>query len=64
MADFDIKEISALKLKLRIIEKATLAGWIIIILGLYYDWETIPGLAVVTIIILYIIKGRFRKQLK
>ena len=64
MADFDIKEISALKLKLRIIEKATLAGWIVVILGLYYDWDTIPGLTIVTIIILYIIKGRFRKQLK
>ena len=64
MADFDIKEISALKLKLRIIEKAILVGWIVVILGLYYDWDTIPGLTIVTIIILYIIKGRFRKQLK
>ena len=41
MADFDIKEIASLKRQLRIIEKLTLAGWILIIAGFYYDWDTV-----------------------
>ena len=64
MADFDIKEIASLKRQLRIIEKLTLVGWILIIAGLYYDWETVPGLAIVAEIVLYILKGRLRKKLK
>ena len=64
MADFDIKEIASLKRQLRIIEKLTLVGWILIIAGLYYDWETVPGIAIVVEIILYILKGRLRKKLK
>ena len=64
MADFDIKEIASLKRQLRIIEKLTLVGWIVIIAGLYYDWETVPGLAIVAEIVLYILKGRLRKKLK
>lgn len=64
MADFDIKEIASLKRQLRIIEKLTLVGWILIIAGLYYDWKTAPGLAVIVQIVLYIMKGRLRKKLK
>ena len=63
MADFDIKEIASLKRQLRIIEKLTLVGWILIIAGLYYDWETVPGIAIVVEIILYILKGRLRNTL-
>ena len=64
MADFDIQEIASLKRQLRIIEQLTLVGWILIIAGLYYDWETVPGLAIVAEIVLYILKGRLRKKLK
>lgn len=65
MTDFDIKEINALKLKLRIIEKGTLVGWVLLILSIYYDWDDpYPGLLIVAIIALYIVKGRFRKRLK
>ena len=38
MADFDIRDIAALKVKLQIIEKLVLADWILIILSMYYDW--------------------------
>ena len=64
MADFDIKEIASLKRQLRIIEKLTLAGWILIIAGFYYDWESVPGIMLVVQIVLYILKGRLRKKLK
>ena len=64
MADFDIKEIASLKRQLRIIEKLTLAGWILIIAGFYYDWDTVPGIMLVVQIVLYILKGRLRKKLK
>ena len=33
MADFDIRDIAALKVKLQIIEKLVLADWILIILS-------------------------------
>lgn len=64
MADFDIKEIASLKRQLRIIEKLTLAGWILIIAGFYYGWDTVPGIMLVVQIVLYILKGRLRKKLK
>ena len=64
MADFDIKEIASLKRQLRIIEKLTLAGWILIIAGFYYGWDTVPGIKLVVQIVLYILKGRLRKKLK
>lgn len=53
MADFDIKEIASLKRQLRIIEKLTLAGWILIIAGFYYGWDTVPGIMLVVQIVLY-----------
>ena len=56
MADFDIKEIASLKRQLRIIEKLTLAGWILIIAGFYYGWDTVPGIMLVVQIVLYILK--------
>ena len=41
MADFDIRDIAALKVKLQIIEKLVLADWILIILSMYYDLSLI-----------------------
>ena len=44
MADFDIRDIAALKVKLQIIEKLVLADWILIILSMYYDWGGVDHL--------------------
>lgn len=63
MADFDIKEIANLKLKLRIIERATIIGWVLIVLGIYKDYP-FAGFAVVLVIILYIVRARYKKKLK
>ena len=54
MADFDIRDIAALKVKLQIIEKLVLADWILIILSMYYDWGGWITCLIVIQIILYI----------
>ena len=64
MADFDIRDIAALKVKLQIIEKLVLADWILIILSMYYDWGGWITCLIVIQIILYIYKSKLRKQLK
>ena len=56
MADFDIRDIAALKVKLQIIEKLVLADWILIILSMYYDWGGWITCLIVIQIILYIYK--------
>lgn len=64
MADFDIKEIAALKVKLQIAEKLVLADWILIILSMYYDWDGWIGTLMLAQIILYVYSGKLRKRLK
>lgn len=64
MADFDIKEIAALKVKLQIVEKLVLADWILIILSMYYDWEGWMATLIFAQFILYVYKGKLRKRLK
>ena len=64
MADFDIRDIAALKVKLQIIEKLVLADWILIILSMYYDWGGWIASLIGVQIILYICKTKLRKQLK
>lgn len=64
MADFDIRDIAALKVKLQIIEKLVLADWILIILSMYYDWGGWIASLIGVQIILYIYKTKLRKQLK
>ena len=64
MADFDIKDIAALKVKLQIIEKLVLADWILLILSMYYDWGGWIASLIGLQIILYIYKAKLRKQLK
>lgn len=58
MADFDIRDIAALKVKLQIIEKLVLADWILIILSMYYDWGGWITCLIVIQIILYIYKSK------
>lgn len=64
MADFNVKDIAALKLKLQIIEKIFMAGLIGMVLGFYYDWDPATGILVVGLIVLQIIKVRLRKKLR
>lgn len=64
MADFNIKEIEDLKFRLQIIERASLAGLVFVVLGFYYDWDPYTGFVVVGLIILQIMKGQLRKKLK
>ena len=64
MADFDIRDIAALKVKLQIIEKLVLADWILIILSMYYDWGGWIASLIGVLIILFIYKTKLRKQLK
>lgn len=64
MADFNIKDIADLKLKLQIVDKTFLAAVILIILGFYYDWGAVKGLCILALILLQIMKSRLRKQLK
>lgn len=62
MADFNIKDITDLKFKLQIIEKTTIFGLILMVVGIYLDWKV--GYIVVALIVFQIIKGRLRKKLK
>lgn len=64
MADFDIKQIEALKLRLQIVEKVFLGAIVLLILSFYYDWNRWDGTFIVILIILQIVKSRFKKQLK
>lgn len=64
MADFDVKQIEALKLRLQIVEKVFLGDVVLMILAFYYDWDPWSGLSIVALIILQIIKSRLKKQLK
>lgn len=56
MADFDIKDIAALKIKRQVIEKIILADWILIILSMYYDWGGWIASLIVAQCVLYIYK--------
>lgn len=64
MPDFNIKDISDLKFRLQIIEKAFLAGLIFVVLGFYYDWDPATGFVVMGLIVLQIMKNQLRKKLK
>ena len=64
MADFDVKVIEALKLRLQIVEKVFLGDVVLMIFAFYYDWSPWDGLSVLALIILQIMKSRLKKQLK
>lgn len=65
MADFNIKEIQQLKLKIQVIDRINLVGIIVVVAGFYYDLH--PGIVwpiVGVLCMLYIVKLRYKKQLK
>lgn len=62
MADFNIKDITDLKFKLQIIEKTSIFGLILMVVGIYLDWKV--GYIVVGLIVLQIFKSSLRKKLK
>lgn len=64
MADFNIKEIQQLKLKIQVAEKTFLAGVIATGFAIYYNWDIATGLLIPALIILQIIKSRWKKKLK
>ncbi|MDR2119107.1 MAG: sensor histidine kinase [Tannerellaceae bacterium] len=64
MPDFDIKDIGILKRKISIIERALLAGIISIIFALYYSQQSMAGIILFILIVLYTVKGILGKQLR
>lgn len=64
MADFNIKDIQSLKLKIQVVEKLMMACVVFIIISLYYDWNVSFGLLLVVLGIIQFVKHRFKKQLK
>ena len=64
MADFDVKEIGALKLRLQIVEKVFLGDIVLMILAFYYGWDVWSGWSIVALIVLQIMKSRIKKKLK
>lgn len=64
MADFNVKEIQRLKLKIQIAEKTFLAGAIATGFAIYYDWHTTFGLLILFLIILQIVKSGWKKKLR
>lgn len=64
MPDFNVKEIQELKLKIQIAEKTFLAGVIGTGFAIYYSWDTVTGILIAGLIILQIVKSRWKKRLK
>ncbi|MDH6533681.1 GHKL domain-containing protein [Parabacteroides sp. 52] len=62
MADFNVKEIQQLKLKIQIAEKSLLVGVVATGFAIYYD--TFFGPLVLVLIILLIVRSRWKKKLK
>ena len=65
MADFNIKEIQKLKLKLQIVERVMLGSVIFIVASFYFDWHTgLTSSAILLLSIIYFYRLRLKKQLK
>ncbi|MCD7975756.1 MAG: HAMP domain-containing histidine kinase [Tannerellaceae bacterium] len=64
MADFNVKEIQTLKFRIQVIEQLSVAGVVLMVLGWWYSWSDSVGIIFTILIILQIIKWRFRKLLK
>jgi len=64
MADFNVKDIQRLKLKIQIAEKTFLIGAVATGFAIYYDWNTTFGLLILGLIILQIVKSSWKKKLR
>lgn len=64
MADFDVKEITALKRKIWLTENIIVGCWIFLLLFGYFNWDNWVPLLVIALIGLYIQKKHYKKQLK
>lgn len=64
MADFNVKEIQRLKLKIQIAEKTLIVGAIATGFAIYYDKDGLRGPLILFLIILLIVNSRWKKKLK
>lgn len=65
MPDFNIKDIQRLKLKIQVIDRITLVGVIIVVVGFYYDWNAGIVWPIIGLLgIIYLFKLRYKKQLR
>ncbi len=64
MADFNVKEIQQLKLKIQIADKTFLIGVIATGFAIYYDLNGWTGGLITVLIILQIVKSRWKKKLR
>lgn len=64
MADFNVKDIQQLKLKIQIAEKTFLIGAVVTGFSIYKGWDTTFGLLIVFLIVLQIVKSRWKKKLR
>jgi len=64
MADFNVKDIQRLKLKIQVIEKTFLVGVVVTGFAIYYDWDATIGVLIVALIVIQIIKSRWKKKLR
>lgn len=64
MADYNVKDIQRLRLKIQIVEKTFLVGVIVTGVGIYYEWNSTVAILIVALIVLQIIKSRWKKKLR
>lgn len=64
MADFNVKDIQQLKLRIQLAEKTFLAGAVVTGFAIYYDWHIAFGLLIFALIVIQIVKSRWKKQLR
>ncbi|MDH6343123.1 two-component system NtrC family sensor kinase [Parabacteroides sp. PFB2-12] len=64
MADFNVKEIQQLKLKIQVGEKVGIGAAVLTGVALYYDWDTWIGLLIAFLIVLLIVMSRWKKKLR
>lgn len=64
MADFNVKEIQQLKLKIQIAEKTLIVGAVAAGFAIYYDKDGILSALILFLIILLIVNSRWKKKLK
>ena len=64
MPDFNIKDIEVLKRKISILEKALPAGIILVVFAHYYDRQSVAGILLCILLVLYAVKAILGKQLK